>query len=343
MTSGAPWSVKGIDPKTREIAKDLARRSGMTLGEWLTHVIAEDNDGDDTLNGGGGRKAVDRPASENRAPRRGGDDLGRVLEALEDLSARFEASVQDQAETSARFDRAIADLQTDQAKVSARLQAAEQGGGGAASSGKIETLRALEGALNKVAGHLADGEGRQREAMTEMRRELGAEMSRVAEEVNRKMLEAENRGADAIFQVGAEVTRVAATVEQRLRRADDAQAEALEKLGGEIARITERLSDRIAAAESRSAQSVEDVGQQVARIADRIHARQARSESELADRIRQSEERTAKLLEEARSRRRSMVWRARRSGGADLERVLRSLDACGVGRSRSRADRDARA
>ena len=61
MTSGAPWSVKGIDPKTREIAKDLARRSGMTLGEWLSHVIAEDNDGDDTLNGAAGRRPCARP------------------------------------------------------------------------------------------------------------------------------------------------------------------------------------------------------------------------------------------------------------------------------------------
>ncbi len=303
MTSGAPWSVKGIDPKTREIAKDLARRSGMTLGEWLTHVIAEDSDGDiegDAIGGGSARKAGDRPASENRAPRRGGDDLGRVLQALEDLSARFEASVQEQAETTGRFDRAIADLQGDRAEVAARLHAAEQGGGGAAQAGKIETLKALEGALNKVAGHLASGEDRHREAMSEMRREMGEELSRVAEHVNLKVLEVENNGADAIFQVGAEVTRVATAVEQRLRRADDAQAEALEKLGGEIARITERLSDRIAAAESRSAQSVEDVGQQVARIADRIHARQARSESELADRIRQSEERTAKLLADAR-------------------------------------------
>jgi hypothetical protein len=41
--SGAPWSVKGIDPKAREVAKDLARRSGMTLGEWLNHVILEDD------------------------------------------------------------------------------------------------------------------------------------------------------------------------------------------------------------------------------------------------------------------------------------------------------------
>jgi localization factor PodJL len=42
MTAGAPWSVKGIDPKAREVAKDLARRSGMTLGEWLNQVILED-------------------------------------------------------------------------------------------------------------------------------------------------------------------------------------------------------------------------------------------------------------------------------------------------------------
>jgi localization factor PodJL len=295
MTSGAPWSVKGIDPKTREIAKDLARRSGMTLGEWLTHVIAED--GGDEPAGEPPRKSADRPASENRTPRRGGEDLTRLVSALEELSARFEVSAQEQAETAARFERAISDLKVDQARVAERLQTAEHGG---AATGKIETLRALEGALNKVAGHLAAGEGRHREAMVEMRRELGEEMSRVADEVNRKVLEVENRSADAIFQVGAEVTRVAAGVEQRLRRADDAQAEALEKLGGEIARITERLSDRIAAAERRSAQSVEDVGQQVARMADRMHERQARSETELAERIRQSEERTAKLLEEAR-------------------------------------------
>src|SRR5437868_1979665 len=120
MTSGAPWSVKGIDPKTREIAKDLARRSGMTLGEWLTHVIAED--GGEALVGLATRKGADRPASENRAPRRGGEDLDRVLDAVEDLSARFEASAQEQAEASARFDQVVADLKADQAKVAQRLR-----------------------------------------------------------------------------------------------------------------------------------------------------------------------------------------------------------------------------
>src|ERR1700744_4432439 len=42
MTAAAPWSVKGIDPKAREVAKTLARRSGMTLGEWLNRIILED-------------------------------------------------------------------------------------------------------------------------------------------------------------------------------------------------------------------------------------------------------------------------------------------------------------
>jgi localization factor PodJL len=41
MTVAGPWSVKGIDPKAKELAKDLARRSGMTLGEWLNQMIIE--------------------------------------------------------------------------------------------------------------------------------------------------------------------------------------------------------------------------------------------------------------------------------------------------------------
>ena len=38
MSTG-PWSVKGIDPRTREAAKSAARRAGMTLGEWMNHLL----------------------------------------------------------------------------------------------------------------------------------------------------------------------------------------------------------------------------------------------------------------------------------------------------------------
>lgn len=39
MASSLPWSVKGVDPRTRDAAKAAARRAGMTLGEWLDHKI----------------------------------------------------------------------------------------------------------------------------------------------------------------------------------------------------------------------------------------------------------------------------------------------------------------
>jgi localization factor PodJL len=44
MSANAPWSVKGIDAKAREVAKDLARRSGLTLGEWLNQMILKGED-----------------------------------------------------------------------------------------------------------------------------------------------------------------------------------------------------------------------------------------------------------------------------------------------------------
>ncbi len=41
MKPGNPWSVKGIQPATRQAAKEAARRHGMTLGQWLNHVILD--------------------------------------------------------------------------------------------------------------------------------------------------------------------------------------------------------------------------------------------------------------------------------------------------------------
>jgi localization factor PodJL len=39
MKFAVPWSVKGIRPEARETAKEAARRSGMSLGDWLNSVI----------------------------------------------------------------------------------------------------------------------------------------------------------------------------------------------------------------------------------------------------------------------------------------------------------------
>jgi localization factor PodJL len=46
MKSGGPWNLRGLRPETREVARDAARRSGVSVGEWLNSVIRQDDDED---------------------------------------------------------------------------------------------------------------------------------------------------------------------------------------------------------------------------------------------------------------------------------------------------------
>ena len=41
MNKAAAWSVRGVGRETREIAEEAARRAGMSLGDWLDEVVAE--------------------------------------------------------------------------------------------------------------------------------------------------------------------------------------------------------------------------------------------------------------------------------------------------------------
>jgi localization factor PodJL len=80
MKFGVPWSVKGIRPEARETAKEAARRSGMSLGEWLNSVIlhqaAEDG--------------VQSPSLAYDDDDGGGDELSTVHQRLDDLTRRIE-------------------------------------------------------------------------------------------------------------------------------------------------------------------------------------------------------------------------------------------------------------
>lgn len=41
-TGAEAWSVKGIDPKAREMAEGQARQSGISIGEWLNRAILDE-------------------------------------------------------------------------------------------------------------------------------------------------------------------------------------------------------------------------------------------------------------------------------------------------------------
>src|SRR6202158_1362193 len=47
MKSGGPWNLRGLRPEAREAVRTAARRSGVSVGEWLNDVIEPDEEDDD--------------------------------------------------------------------------------------------------------------------------------------------------------------------------------------------------------------------------------------------------------------------------------------------------------
>jgi localization factor PodJL len=95
MKPGIPWSVKGVEPELREIAKTAARRSGMTLGEWLNSAINEQ---------------AEAPASENAsapdkviAGRISTHPIERAATRLEDIAEQLSRLAMRETETAPRY------------------------------------------------------------------------------------------------------------------------------------------------------------------------------------------------------------------------------------------------
>ena len=181
MSAGAPpWSVKGIDPKAREIAKDLARRQGLTLGDWLNRVIMEDPAGsaDPGAPSAPSFAAEELQKLQSALDRMGErvDSISGVDQSVHGLLARLDMAERDQNAVAARFEGAVQEVQAEQAKGAQRLARIEEA---VSQPRAIEALRALEAALGKVAGHVYDSETRTRESLTELKAELGGLGERV--------------------------------------------------------------------------------------------------------------------------------------------------------------------
>lgn len=196
--SAAPWSVKGIDPKAREVAKDLARRSGMTLGEWLNTMIMDDvSDDEDVipLN----RRAHASDAFERRGRSRRLDDLytdsddtlHRVAASVDAIAARLEAAerrstvaiqgvdqavnglvrrLDGQEHVGRTYGRRIDEIAEELREGHRRLRQFEQDTGPKTA----EAISKVEAGLGGLASRLYDIEERQRTSFNELRQRMEA-------------------------------------------------------------------------------------------------------------------------------------------------------------------------
>jgi localization factor PodJL len=279
MTAGAPWSVKGIDPKAREVAKDLARRSGMTLGEWLNRVILEDDVPEGVSSEDRFPEPPPRPTPEASKPRlvastpaaaapapplradtaahtdtaarieaaARAEDLARIAYALDRLTDRIESS-----ET--RTSLAISGVEHSVRAAVARIEAAERE--------HVAVAARLEGAVDHVGSEQGRITDRLRRLETEAAGPRSAEALRVLEQ-------AVGRVADHVYSGEARTREQLAAMEARLARAESQGATDPAPLIDEVVR---RLGERLADAEGRTAESLESLRRSLATLDSRLGA-----------------------------------------------------------------------
>ncbi|MBW8815476.1 MAG: SEL1-like repeat protein [Caulobacterales bacterium] len=303
MSAGAPWSVKGIDPKAREVAKDLARRSGMTLGEWLNRVILEDDLPDEVS---AESQFAERPqrmsdaiphlrAVPSSLPPIGSPDIGRVAVALDRLTDRIEASEtrtglaisgvehsirqalarietaeREQQAAAQRLEGLLAETNAEQSYFGERLRRLEAEPGPRAD----ETSRALEGRLARaepeqvveaVLARLGD-----RIAAAEARTGAAlADLKGAFVALDRRLGAVEQGGVGEQAEL-----RFEALAQVFTHRLDAVRAEVAEKLaaagGPEIEARFAQMGEAVRAAEQRSAKAVEEMGRQVLSMAEAV-------------------------------------------------------------------------
>lgn len=147
MSGDALWSVKGIDPRARDAAREAARREGLSLGDWLNKVILVDGEesprGGDHLpyrdpHGSGGFET--RP-SDSKAALQSLDRLAERIETAEARSAlaitgidqsvyalvsRLENAERGQKQYNSKLESGIRELRATQTAVADRLARMEQ-------------------------------------------------------------------------------------------------------------------------------------------------------------------------------------------------------------------------
>lgn len=322
MTAGAPWSVKGIDPKAREVAKDLARRSGMTLGEWLNRMILEDDPEDaiakalfEDRHRRPVRPAVETPPTPLERIEVAGsrEDIARVALALDRLTdhieaseartslaisgveqsvraalSRLDATERQQAAVIARVEDAVDGVRSEQVRVIDRLRRVEQEAAGPRSA---EALRALEAALSKVAVQLDGKEDRTRALLN-------------AVEARIQRLEGGEADASAAAEDGiGKLSERLADAESRTARAVEDLRDSFAALDGRLrsvesgGAVDQRLEDLAATLGKRLEEARNEIAQQLAASAEDRFDRMERRLGEMAEHVQAAEQRSAQAIQ----------------------------------------------
>lgn len=307
MTTAAPWSVKGVDPRARDAAKDLARREGLSLGEWFNRVIgeleAEEPDAWDPPPAPIRRPAAAaQPVRATARARNAAGEIENVARLIEQLNRRLDASDQRSTLAITGIDQSVLGLATrvDSAeratsaavgRVDATLEELRALHGAVAERvRKIETddapgkalgaMRALEGALSKLAAHVYAGEERAKAALAGVQEQIEATSGRI----DAALAESGRRMEQAIAASELRAQGAAEQAAQRLERVernlvgavDSAQvharslADRLDRTERDIRGFIEEAQARLERAERDGAETAKALQDHLAQLDQRL-------------------------------------------------------------------------
>lgn len=390
MSQTGPWSVKGIDQRARDAAREAAMAEGITLGEYLNRLLmaAEDTEYNEVRNpyyegpsysGSGYRGAPRQPRPDPRHdsrydtrpdPAQVLERLSRRIEATEarstlaitgidhtvlGLVARLENTEQTSAAIAGHVEGVIEELRGTHEALQAKVRRLEQDETG---KDNLETLKALESALGKLATHvyeeaeLAQGETAAIKGRVESGfMDITDRFEGLETRVERKLSDAAARASQAVEEAAARAEDLTAPLTERLsaveshlaeKRTDEAETESrLALLEGDVSgAITSmeatllRVQDRLNRAETTTDAALKGLESTFAHLDERIDAVASSVEPDLAERLRSEfearfEDITQLIRSAVDNTRHELAQEIARTAEQDSETVIRLKDELG--------------
>ncbi|MEO1043077.1 MAG: hypothetical protein AAFX52_12380 [Pseudomonadota bacterium] len=289
MKSNVPWSVKGIDPDARTVAKELARRNGMTLGEWMTQMIKEQGLGE--VAPGGQETSVSGVTTDQL--RAVVDTLNRLNDRLKSAEKQLQSSDMQSREAMGGLNKGLetvfervkrlereTDAPADGLGIAERLDRLE---GAREKDSWVRSLVALEKALSTLVDQVersrADTEerlDRNEDIVSELKSRFDQEDALLRGELS-ALLEAVDSTTERVSTTEGLVSEALTAAKEAMGSHDETfierTSQRLQLLGSEIKRTSDnirtlehnvaRLSEKIEAGEERSAEGISRVAQSV--------------------------------------------------------------------------------
>ncbi len=248
MAAESSWSLRGIDPRAREIARAQARKEGITIGEWLNRRLLDDR-GDDDDDPDGLPGALERLSRKiEAAEHRSTLAITGIDQSVLGVISRLQNSEETTVDFQKKYDATLANIRDTQDALQKRIKKLEESDGGGKDLAK---LKSLEAALDQMADRVTATETLAQDRLAELETGLG--------EVSTKVDKAADVADAQIQKARADIEKF---VEKQLKKTSDAGA-----LQDAVAKINNRLGD----AENITDKAMKSLGASLADLETRLN------------------------------------------------------------------------